>query len=401
MKPRVFVTGIGLITAIGDTAPDHLNAFKSCRTRLGPVCHFETEHREIHPVCEVKYNNAQLAELAAIDHHPETSRTALLGLIAAREALEMSGLTDRERRECGLISANSVGGMDRSECFYPDFLVAPKNGKLSQVRGHECGFSSEMISEQLQLGGMISTVSTACSSSANAIMLGARLIQYGRQERIMAGGCDALTRFTLNGFASLKILDREGCKPLDAERAGLNLGEGAGYLVLESEASVRSRQATAICEITGYANTCDAFHQTASSPEGEGSYQAMSQALNMAGLSPGDIGYINAHGTGTANNDLSEGIAIDRLFSPSVPPVSSTKPFTGHTLGAAGGIEAVFCVLSIRDGLLYPNLRWQHPMTELGFTPQLTYSDKQSPGTVLSNSFGFGGNDSSLIFSQC
>ena len=399
MTTRVFVTGIGLITAIGDTIEDNLRSMEAGITGLGEINHISTDNKGSIPVCEIRHTNDELKEISGVGEASEKSRTSILGLIAAQEAVRYAGLSTDDLATCGLISANSVGGMDRSEWFYPQYLENNKKGRLSEVKSHECGHSTEFISQQLGSGDFITTISTACSSSANAVALGARLIKHGHLDKVLVGGCDALTRFTINGFGSLKILDREGCRPFDQNRAGLNLGEGAGFLVLESQNSANARKAESICEVAGYANTCDAYHQTASSPDGEGSFQAMTKALALAGLQPNDIDYINAHGTGTGNNDLSEGIAIERLFTTSPPAVSSTKPFTGHTLGAAGGIEAVLCCLALRDNLLYPNLRWQTAMEELTFIPQQTFEKNKSIRNVLSNSFGFGGNDTSLVFS--
>lgn len=345
MTARVFVTGIGLMTAIGDTAAENLKSIHDGATGLTRIAHIETINRDRFPVCEIRHGNRDLSSMAGLESGQEISRTALLGLVAAGEALSNAGLASSGDIDCGIVSANSVGGMDRSELFYPDFLENNQSGRLRAVKGHECAFSTDFIGDRLRLRGFRTTISTACSSSANAVMLGARLIRHGRCDRILAGGCDALTRFTINGFASLKILDTEGCKPFDENRSGLNLGEGAAFLVLESEQVINLRKNPPIAEVTGYANTCDAYHQTASSPDGEGAYQAMKQALDTAGLAPEQIDYINAHGTGTANNDLSEGRAIERLFDNSPPYFSSTKPFTGHTLGAAGAIEAVYLSL--------------------------------------------------------
>lgn len=401
MTTRVFVAGIGLISAIGRNVDENLKAITAQVIGLGELEQISTSHQSQFPVCEIKLSNEKLKVLAEAENSRELSRTSLLGLIAAREACRLADLAPRELKNCGLISANSVGGMDRSELFYPAFKQNRSKGRLRDVKGHECGHSTEFIATLLGLGGFLTTISTACSSSANAIMFGARLIKSGRLERVLAGGCDALTRFTINGFSSLKILAHEGCKPFDENRAGLNLGEGAGFLVLESESALLARGKNPICEITGYGNTCDAYHQTASSPDGEGSYQAMTTALKTAGLTCHDIDYINAHGTGTTNNDLSEGIALQRLFSEGLPPVSSTKPYTGHTLGAAGGIEAVLCCLSLREDIVFPNLGWQTPMKELSFLPNQELKKNRRLRHVLSNSFGFGGNDTSLILSRC
>ncbi|MDB5210188.1 MAG: beta-ketoacyl-[acyl-carrier-protein] synthase family protein, partial [Sediminibacterium sp.] len=259
---------------------------------------------------------------------------------------------------------------------------------------------TELVADQLGIKNYISTISTACSSSANAIFFAARLIRHGILDVAIAGGTDALTKFTLNGFNTLMILDREYCKPFDNARVGLNLGEGAGYVVLVSDKVAASLKKDPYCKLSGYNNANDAYHQTASSPDGTGSFLAMTGALSRSGLQPSDIDYINLHGTGTQNNDLAEGTAIKRVFGDVYPPMSSTKSFTGHTLGASGGIEAVFSVLSIKHGMLYPNLRFQTPMEELGLVPQTNFSKGNNIQHVLSNSFGFGGNCSSLIFSK-
>jgi 3-oxoacyl-(acyl-carrier-protein) synthase len=194
------------------------------------------------------------------------------------------------------------------------------------------------------------------------------------------------------------ILDTEHCKPFDAERKGLNLGEGAGFIVIESERAAKNKKILA--ELSGYGNANDAYHQTASSPDGAGAYLAMEKAFHISGLKPADIDYINAHGTGTTINDLSEGTAIERIFDKKVPAISSTKPFTGHTLAACGGIEAVFAVLAIQHNLVFPSLNYSHPMPELSFQPTTELKKNKTIDHVLSNSFGFGGNTSALIFSR-
>jgi 3-oxoacyl-(acyl-carrier-protein) synthase len=226
------------------------------------------------------------------------------------------------------------------------------------------------------------------------------LILDGRLDLVVAGGTDALTKFTLNGFNSLMILDKEPCRPFDATRAGLNLGEGAGFVVIVSDKILKEHNLNSLAVVSGYSNTTDAYHQTASSPEGRGSFMAMNDALAMSKLATTDIDYINLHGTGTQNNDSSEGTAIQRLFGDRVPKLSSTKAFTGHTLGASGGIEAVFSVLSIMNGWVYPNLRFKNQIPELNYSPQKELEKGLNIKHVLSNSFGFGGNCSSIVFSK-
>jgi 3-oxoacyl-[acyl-carrier-protein] synthase-1 len=291
--------------------------------------------------------------------------------------------------------------MDRSEQFYKEFQKNNNSGRLRDVITHDCADSTEVIADSTGIKDYVSTINTACSSSANAIMIGVRMIKYGILDRALVGGVDALTLFTLNGFNSLMILDKDGCKPFDEQRNGLTLGEGAGFLMIESGRTIRKTNKTALCEITGYGNACDAFHQTASSPDGEGAYLSMKKALEVAGLTPDMIDYINAHGTGTKNNDLSEGKAIERLFHGHAPRFSSTKSFTGHALGAAGGIEAVLCVMSIQNQWIYPNLNFKQQMTELSMTPVTSFENSIPVRNIMSNSFGFGGNNTSLIFSRC
>ncbi len=243
------------------------------------------------------------------------------------------------------------------------------------------------------------TISTACSSAANAIMHAARLIQQGIVDRAVVGGVDALSKFTLNGFNSLMILDKEHCKPFDENRKGLNLGEGAGFIVLDSKDAMEKSGKKATCLLAGYANANDAYHQTASSPTGEGAYLSMCNALNMSGLKAEDIDYINVHGTATDNNDLSEGTAIKRIFGDKIPFFSSTKAFTGHTLAAAAGIEAVFSILALENGVIFPNLNFDKVIPQLNLLPVTKLKKGLDIKNVLSNSFGFGGNNSTLIFS--
>ena len=398
MNQPVFVAGTGVISAIGNNLSENLDALENCRTGIGKMKYLDSVYRDKLPVAEVKLSNEALSQLAGL---PVTkSRTALLSAIAAREAISNAGIDDLKKYRTGFISANSVGGMDKSEKFFVQFLSGSNKGKLRDVIHHECGSVTELVADALGIKNHISTISTACSSSANAIFYGARLIKNNLLDVVVAGGTDALTRFTLNGFNTLMILDEQLCQPFDENRRGLNLGEGSGYIVLVSDKVAASLKMSPTVTLSGYFNANDAYHQTASSPDGTGSYLAMSGALKQAGLKPSDIDYINLHGTGTQNNDIAEGTAIKRLFDASFPKMSSTKAYTGHTLGACGGIEAAFSILSLQHGMLFPNLRLQNPMKELPFTPEKLLQKNIPLKHVLSNSFGFGGNCSSLVFSK-
>jgi len=394
----VYIAGLGIISAIGNNVPECFHALENSRPGMDDMTYLQSNYQTEIPVAEVKMNNNELADVASAS--PQLSRTALLSMIAAKEAMNDAGIQDKSSFRTGFVSASSVGGMDKSESFFIDFLKDSGNGKLRDIVHHECGSITDLVADRLGITNYITTISTACSSSANAIMFGARLIKHDMLDVVIAGGTDSITKFTLNGFNALMILDRGFCKPFDENRQGLNLGEGAGYVVLVSKKVVASLQNDPYCTLSGYFNSNDAYHQTASSPDGRGSYAAMKGAMNMCKLQPGDIDYINLHGTGTNNNDLAEGTAIKRLFDPRYPKMSSTKSFTGHTLGASGGIEAVFSALSVKHGCIYPNLRLQTPMKEFPFVPETDFQINQPVRHVLSNSFGFGGNCSSLIFSK-
>lgn len=401
MSQRVFVTGYGIITSIGNGAKENFQSLISRKTGYGQLEILETVHRNEIPGCEIKYTDKQLADLANVQISDGFTRTALLGFIAAREAIQMAGLSKGELKGAALLSATTTGGIRELEKYYYELQDRSQQGEFSSfIDTGNPGEHTEHIAELFGVRGYIGTVSTACSSSANTIMMGADLIKNGTVETAICGGAEALSKFTLNGFNTLLILDREQCRPFDKTRAGLNLGEGAAYLVLESEAAVKRTGKKVLAEVLGYGNTNDAFHQTASSPDGAGALQAMQAALDMAKVSPAMVSYVNAHGTATENNDLSEGLALEKLFSGNVPPFSSTKPYTGHTLAAAGGIEAVFCTMSFQNNVIFPSINFEHQMDELVISPQRDLVQNTTLRYILSNSFGFGGNASSLLFAS-
>ncbi|MEZ7874524.1 MAG: beta-ketoacyl-[acyl-carrier-protein] synthase family protein [Bacteroidales bacterium] len=394
MANDVFVAGLGCISALGYGVEKQIESLVSGKSGIVPLTLFETMHEVV--AGEVALSNTELREMLKLSAGKEYSRTTLLGLAAAKEALEDSGLNPSEHR-IGLISATSVGGMDISELFYREYLPDNGRGRLRQLTGHDCGASTQFIYDHLGLNSFCTTINTACSSANNAIMLGSRMIKAGMVDAVIAGGTDSLCRFTVNGFSSLGILDSKYCRPFDATREGLNLGEGAGYLLLVSD---KLKSAKRYSRVAGYSNTNDAFHQTASSASGEGAYMAMSGALEMSHLDKSEIGYINVHGTGTPNNDSSEATALKRLFGENIPPYSSTKGFTGHTLGAAGGIESVFTVLSIYGGYIWPNLNFSERMEECDVPPQTSVERGVEIRSAMTNSFGFGGNCTTLIFDK-
>ena len=398
MSQRVFITGFGIITSIGNNSKENFQSLVQGRCGFGELSILETIHRANLPSCEIKLHDDELRKLAAVRNERGYTRTALLGLVALQEAIHSAGLTKKEVQNSGLLSATTTGGIREFERHFYDLLDLSKEGSFAQFAdtanpGEHC----ERMADEVGIKGYIATISTACSSSANTIVQGAQLIHNNLLDIAICGGAEALSKFTINGFNSLMIVDPEHCRPFDNTRKGLNLGEGAAYIVLESETSVSRQGKTPIAELKGYGNANDAFHQTASSPEGTGAFTAMKQALDSAHISPSDIDYINAHGTATENNDLSEGTGIQKLFPEKVPHFSSTKPNTGHTLAAAGSIEAVYCLLALQHQMIWPNLNFQHAMPELSVTPVRELMEKIKVNYILSNSFGFGGNTSSLL----
>mgnify|MGYP003134693298 FL=1 len=398
MSKGIAITGMGIISAIGNNVAENYDALINQRKGITRVDNVETIQRDEIMVGEVKFTNDEL--IAQLNLPPENnySRTAMLGVIAAKEAIASAGITDIKKYKTGIVSGTSVGGMDMTEKYYYEYLTDKETQKY--IESHHAGDSTQKIAEQLGVEeSLVTTISTACSSAANAIMLGARLIKSGKLDRVVVGGADCLSKFTINGFKTLMILSDTFNTPFDENRKGLNLGEAAAFLVLESDTVVKAENKKVLAYVKGYGNANDAFHQTASSDNGDGATLAMEKALNVADLKPTEIDYINAHGTATGNNDLSEGRAILRIFGEEMPEFSSTKAYTGHTLAAAGAIEAVYSVLALQNNIIFPNLNFKTPMKEFSMIPQ-TELKKKELNTVLSNSLGFGGNCSTVIFSK-
>ncbi|WBL27274.1 beta-ketoacyl-[acyl-carrier-protein] synthase family protein [Zunongwangia sp. HGR-M22] len=391
MTRSVAVTGIGILSSIGRNVEENHSALVQGKHGLSNPEILDTIHRNL-PIGEIKSSNNDLAEMLDLDKNHAFTRAALLGTLALKEAVKASGINDFTN--IGFVNGTSVGGMDMTERFYRDYEKDGTN--LRFIQAQHPGFTTEQIANYFGINAYVTTISTACSSAANAIMMGARLIRSGCLDKVIVGGTDCLSRFTLNGFNSLKIYSEDFPKPFDKDRQGLNLGEAAAYLVLESAASVQNKEILGY--VSGYGNANDAFHQTASSENGEGAYLAMQKALKTANLNPHHIEYINAHGTATLNNDLSESRALIRTFK-EMPAFSSTKSFTGHTLAAAGAIEAVFSLLALKNQEIYPNLNFESQIKDTKLEP-VTQLKTANIEHVLSNSFGFGGNCTSLIFSK-
>jgi 3-oxoacyl-(acyl-carrier-protein) synthase len=392
---RIFVTGMGVISSIGNSVAENRTSLQEGKCGISMLELFNSRYTGNLPVGEIKISSEDLKEKLQATERGVT-RTSILALHAFEEAIKDSSLGSAQVTsfDTALIGATTVGGMCLTDELYQD--AHKDSGGSEYLSSYDCGSVNMYLQSRYLMNGIVNTINTACSSSANAIMYGARLIRNGLAGRAIVGGADSLAKFTINGFNALHILSSQTCAPFDQDRKGLNLGEGAAFLILEKEEDCVGKKVYA--EVSGYANTNDAYHPSSLSENGEGPYLAMKEALAFANINKEQINFINAHGTGTENNDEVESIAMLRLFE-TPPAFASTKSNTGHTLGAAGAIEAVYSILSIANQEVYPGINFKNPIQATGLTPVLAYK-KMPLQHVMTNSFGFGGNCSSLIFSQ-
>jgi len=387
------ITGLGIVAAPGRGVGAIWDAIRGGTSGLKPLTLFASPRYG--PVLTGEAPH----DLIALGAPVRGSRSDQLGWLAAREAIAAAEIDFKNCAErAGVVLGCSVGGSFDSERFLTTLI---KRGKMHPrpTRFHECVSVVDLVADEFGLLGPSLAVATACSSGALAIATAAEMIQAGEADVMLAGGADSLSRMTWGGFHSLLLVDAAGCRPFDAGRAGTSLGEGAGVLVLEAEESARRRGAKVLARLSGWGASCDAHHATAPHPEGAGAVAAMQAALRRAGLASSVINYVNAHGTGTRDNDLAESKALKTVFGERVPPVSSTKRFFGHALAASGAIEAVVCVEALRRQEIPPNPGFTTLDPAIGLEP-VTALRSASLTHVMSNSFGFGGNNAVLIFSQ-
>ncbi|MCG3147544.1 MAG: hypothetical protein PCFJNLEI_00984 [Verrucomicrobiae bacterium] len=386
------ITGLGIITAPGCGVAEVWSALRAGQSGLGALTLFPSPRYGQSPIAEVR------GDLLALGAPVHGSRTDRLVWLAAREAIESAQLRDFDGERAGVSLGGSTGGSFDSERFLTTLI---KTGKLRPrpTRFHECANATDLVADSFGFYGPGVTVATACSSGALSIATAADMIVAGAADVMLAGGGDSVSRMTWGGFHSLMLVDAQGCRPFDVARAGMSLGEGAAILVVEEEQFARRRGATILARLSGWGASCDAFHATAPHPEGSGAVAAMRAALRRANLTPAAIDYVNAHGTGTRDNDLAEGKALKTVFGDRVPPFSSTKRFFGHSLGASGAIEAVVCVAALRHQELPANPGFSDVDPAIGLTPVTEFQPARLRH-VMSNSFGFGGNNAVLIISQ-
>ncbi len=372
-KPAVYIGGAGIVTSLGSGLSAIEQALRANRSALAPLAVFSLVQGTPLPVGQVD----------GLEQPASLPRTHRLAHLAARQA--MAGQSGPPE---AIIIGTTTGGIATTE-----ELLRERQPNRELYRYHGLHTVARSLAKELNCLGLALTVSTACSSGAVAIALALAMLRRGDARTVLAGGVDALCRLTYFGFHSLQLVDRGGCRPLDANRQGMTAAEGAGMLLLTT---VKPDQPLA--ELLGAGLSCDAYHPASPHPEGAGAAAAMREALADAGLQPADVGYINLHGTGTPDNDLAESKAVRRIFT-SLPPLSSIKGATGHSLAAAGAIEAVVSAIVVSRGILPANTGLKQVDPQLGLTPLVAPAEGRVEA-VLSNSFGFGGNNGSLVIGR-
>ncbi|MCO6460106.1 MAG: beta-ketoacyl-[acyl-carrier-protein] synthase family protein [Saprospiraceae bacterium] len=396
-RKEVWITGIGIISAIGKDVYSSLAYLKSGQSPLRPLQFTNSIHSGKYIGGAVDLSEEELnSRLKLVDRG--YNRTAKLAIWAAGQALEDAGLFPALAKITS-VNATTVGGMALTEKYYNEIFKEDKIVDENFLNQMDSGSVSRAVRHYFNLNKWHYHISTACSSGANAIMFGARLIRTGDTQVVLAGGSDSMSKFVLNGFLSLKNVDPLLCRPFDRDRFGLNLGEGAAYLVLEEKQHAIKRNKKPLAKLSGYANTSETYHITGSSPDGKGAYQAMSNAINMAALKPDEIDFVHTHGTSTIDNDLAESSALKRLFGNKIR-FGSSKTYTGHTLAASGAISSVLTLGMMKEGFIFPSLNFNNPIEETGLIPVTELVENPDLRHCMVNSFGFGGNNTSLIYSS-
>jgi 3-oxoacyl-[acyl-carrier-protein] synthase II len=385
----VAVTGLGVVSPFGAGVKTFWEGISSGSCAIRPITLIDTEGFRCRIAAEVP---------AGIAGSGRRSRADRIALAAAREALDDSGIGRAERADAALIVGAVGGGMLETEAWYWQRARAGAAPMPPALMACFPSSHADVVGSALGLGGPRETIVTACSSGAGSLALAADLVADGVVPLAVAGGVDALTRICFMGFNALKLLDPAPCRPFDRERRGMSLGEGAAFVVLEDLRRAKARRARVYAELAGYGMTGDAYHVTAPHPEGEGMARAMRDALAQAGVGPSAVGYVNAHGTATLQNDRIEARAMRAVFGEGRVLVSSTKSMIGHTMAAAGSLEAVATVLSLLNELIPPTARLENVDPEIGFDCVPHKAREVAVEHAISNSFGFGGQNVTLLF---
>ncbi len=399
--PRILVTGAGIVSPLGLDAPGHVQALREERQAFRPVTLFDVSRRVARTAGEVDLPDERLfAQLPLRRQHLADRGTRML-LLALRETLATAGLAGMQGIDA-LIVGTSAGAMPLGQAYFREARRSPHRlpGQVTRVQFYQPWRQMRLIADEYDWRGSVRLVSNACASGANAIGEAMALIRSGRARRVLAGGYDALAELVFAGFDSLRALAPDGVpRPFDAARDGLAIGEGAALVLLESAEAAAERGAVAWAEAAGYATTTDLHHLTQPDPQGRAAVRSMAGACAMAGVTPAQIDYLNSHGTGTPHNDVAEAMAIQAWAGADAAriAVSSTKSAMGHLLGGAGAVEAVICLLALRGGWLPASLNVREPDPAVTF--DLVRHFREAPlRAVLTNSFGFGGTNASLVF---
>ncbi|HEY4289713.1 MAG TPA: beta-ketoacyl-ACP synthase II [Puia sp.] len=410
---RVVVTGIGAITPLGNDPATFWSRLVAGDSGAGPITHFDASAFKTRFACEVKNFDA-----TGILDRSELKRTDLFtqyALVAADQAIKDSGLnfSSMDPFDTGVIWGSGQGGMETFEEQVKEYALGDQTPRFSPffVPKLIANMASGMISIKYGLMGINYTTVSACSTSNTAFMDAMTYVRLGKAKVIVAGGSEApITAASVGGFTSMKAMSTRNddpthaSRPFDVDRDGFVMGEGAGALILEEYEHARARGATIYAELAGAAMTADAYHMTSTHPEGLGALRAMQDALKDAGLNKEDVDYLNVHATSTPVGDLSEVNAVSRLFgtAPGKMTISATKSMTGHLLGAAGAIEAIACLMSIRDGIIPPTINTKNldPAIPAGLNILLGEAKKYPVKVAMSNTFGFGGHNGIVVFKK-
>jgi 3-oxoacyl-[acyl-carrier-protein] synthase II len=400
MSRRVAVTGIGLITSLGTTREETWHQMLAGQCGVGPLTVFDTSGYRSRVAAEV--------DIAAVDadfsplERRRNGRGDRMGLRAAAEAIDDAGLLTGsiDRSRVGVFLGSGTGDLLRNEDYYRTWLTAGiERSRPSDAWNHFTSTPVDAIAARFGFEGPRGCVVAACSSSTIAIGRAAEAIHCGRADVVLAGGTDALARLTFTGFNLLRLMDPEPCRPFDRSRAGMNIGEGAGILVLEELEHARRRGARIHAELAGHALACEAFHPTAPEPEGRPVATVVTLALDAARANPDEVDHINAHGTATPQNDAAEARGFRRVFGDRLRrvPVTSIKSMIGHCLGASGAVEAAVATLTVARGVIPPTIHHGETDVECPLDVVANQARATRVRCAVSTSLGFGGNDSAIV----
>lgn len=388
--PGVAIVGIGAVSAAGIDPQDAFKKIASGESALSPLTLFKSGMKENPLAGELKEDPQKRLS------YKTPNRSTALAMLSIEQAL--CDIDDLKGLKLGLFTATTVGGMTESEIFYDNYLkdetVATSAAEI--FSNHEPSAMSGFISEKIGASGF-HTLSTACSTSLHSLGMAKRAVENGTYDLAIALGVDALSILTIRGFASLMLVDPNGCKPFDKKRLGISIGEGAGALLLASEQAIKELNLSKKAEMLGWGASADCYHMTAPHPEGEGAINAAKMALSEAMIHAEDIDMVIAHGTATPDNDISEAKALTSLFK-EIPPFTSMKGVIGHTLAASGTLEIVYSIIAMNEGIVPTSAAFDEIDEEVNLSPST--GESKEIRYVMKNAFGFGGNNAVVIISS-